>query len=394
MNNTRLALIKQYGFEEKNGEKIERLGWLKIIPFSLIENKLNEFEKLVNGYDNFVFSAMGGSINTIKTLKIINNAENIYTIDSLDPKAMAKLKDLKNPIMIAISKSGTTLETKTLAERWGGKVIWMKDDGGDLSIQFDGKRDIGGRFSSPNTMIFWAPLFLIKNKNIEILKKIYKNFEEKRGEIEEKMWLIGQEMGTRKVEYFHLECHEALETWMIQLFEESLGSKIEDYNPKTIAGRENLEGFTSVKLSDDPMKAMYEAQILVASLAVALRIVFVNQPMVEMYKKLMADSTKSVMVEDVEAKKFDYKFVEVVGYWNFNKIERKEIRRKYEEKYLGKIVFVFEGSDWNHHSLQAAYGNKETLFIILTKKVDIILDKIARATYETLKDKALFEVLT
>ncbi|MCX6656748.1 MAG: hypothetical protein NTY03_16755, partial [Candidatus Bathyarchaeota archaeon] len=72
-------------------------------------------------------------------------------------------------------------------------------------------------------------------------------------------------------------------------------------------------------------------------------------------------------------------------------------------------IFVFTGSDWNHHSYQAASRNKDTLFIILTTSdyehyidgvSEFILEnnintiqKIAYATHQTLHDKAfIFKV--
>jgi len=382
-----LEQIKPFGIEVKGEERNERLGWTKTVPFELIEKGLQKFDELTTGAENFVFSAMGGSINTIKALKKIYDIKNIYTIDSLDPRAMTEIEGLNNPIMIAISKSGTTLETKTLADRWGKKVIWIKDADGDLPIQFDGERDIGGRFSAPNTIIFWAPMYLAVNKDIGKLKEIYERYESKRPEIEEKMWQKGQELAEKNVQYFQLDCNKALETWSTQLFEESLGSKIDGYNPKTVIGKEEIKGFERINFSDDVMEAMYEQQMLVAGLAVKKRIIFVDQPGVENYKNMMKSG-----IEDVELIKkepnFNFKFVEVVNYGYMKNGEREILKKEYQDKYPDKIVLVFEGSDWNHHSYQAAYGNPETLFILIDRTTDPILTKIARATYETLKDRS------
>jgi hypothetical protein len=68
-------------------------------------------------------------------------------------------------------------------------------------------------------------------------------------------------------------------------------------------------------------------------------------------------------------------------------------------------TLVFTGSDWNHHSYQAASKNEDTLFIILTKSdyehdidgvSELILEnnirtiqKIAYATHQTLHERAL-----
>jgi glucose-6-phosphate isomerase len=386
MKQEMLELIKPFGVEVKGEEKNERLGWTKTVPFELIEKELKKFEQLTSGVENFVFSAMGGSINTVKALREIYDIKNIYTIDSLDPRAMAELDSLNNPIMISISKSGTTLETKTLAERWGKKIIWIKDADGDLNIQFDGGKDIGGRFSAPNTIIFWAPMYLAVNKNFDKLKEIYEQYENKRPEIEERMWKKGQELAEKNVQYFQLDCNQALETWATQLIEESLGSKIESYNPKTIVGGEQIQRFERIKLSDNVMEAMYEGQILVASIAVSKKITFVDQAGVENYKNIMKSGVSNIKIENKEAN-FDFNFVEVVNYGYMTSDERENLKKEYQVKYPEKIVLVFEGSDWNHHSYQAAYGNPETLFVLVDRKTDPILTDIAKATYETLKGR-------
>ena len=102
-------------------------------------------------------------------------------------------------------------------------------------------------------------------------------------------------------------------------------------------------------------------------------------------------------------------FIEVVCYWYLPDEQRQAIMDHLREKCPGKTVLVFEGSDWNHHSYQAATMNDETLFVVLTKDrylehVEGIPDEtlqentknlldIAYATYETLKDKAVYLAL-
>lgn len=376
-----------------NDGKSMKLGWIDHQPWELIESQLKKFDALVSGYDNFVFTGMGGSINTTKVLKKIYGGKNIYIIDSLDPKAMEELKDLKNPIMVAISKSGTTLETIILVERWGKEYIWIKDIDGNLPVQVNGKTDIGGRFNAPETMVFWASLFMILNKDLKKMKQMWVDFGNKREEIEKRMWMKGQELAKKGIQYFQIETNPAFEIWIIQVIQESLGSKITKYNPKTIVSESEhrLKGFTLIKFSDNVMEAMYETEILIASIAYAMGICFVNQPEVEKYKKLLNSDFKGLTNKNKKVD-FDFKFVEIVCYWYLTEKEKNKIKAQYQKIYPDKIILVFEGSNWNHHSYQAAYGNKETLYIIASKNVDPILEKIARATYETLKDKALFEV--
>jgi sulfur relay (sulfurtransferase) DsrF/TusC family protein len=75
------------------------------------------------------------------------------------------------------------------------------------------------------------------------------------------------------------------------------------------------------------------------------------------------------------------------------------------------MVFVFIGSDWNHHSYQAAFSDKNTFYVFLllqdydteSKYVSKIslqknvekLKVISKATYVTLQDKSiLFSINT
>lgn len=369
----------------KDGEHM-RMGWVEQTPWNRIEEQLNQFDELTKNYDNFIFTAMGGSINTIKALKKIYNAKNIWTIDSLDPRAQKEMENIENPMVIAISKSGTTRETQVLADRLQKPTIWLKDTNGDMPIQFNESNDIGGRFSAPETMVFWAPLFLIMNKDMEKLKKVWINFREKRNEIVQKIWVKGEELAKKNCQYFQIDTNKALEVWITQLFEESLGSKIEGYFPKTIVSQEKIRGFETIELSNEMTEAMFEAQILVASIAYYKDIVFVNQPSVEKYKKAMRGE---ILDEEIEVEDQPKKIIEIINYGYLKEEEREKLKQTYQEKYPQKIILVFEGSDWNHHSYQAAYGNPETLFILIDRGTDPILTQIARATYETIKGRAI-----
>ncbi|HRS23233.1 MAG TPA: hypothetical protein P5562_03700, partial [Candidatus Woesebacteria bacterium] len=100
------------------------------------------------------------------------------------------------------------------------------------------------------------------------------------------------------------------------------------------------------------------------------------------------------------------KFVEIVCYWHLDKDKRQKIKEIFQRRLPGREILVFEGSDWNHHSLQAAVKDPRTLFEILiyadyseyTNQIQSEMGKnnvetlraIAYSTYKSLKDKALF----
>ena len=63
-------LFRDIGFEGKN----PRLGWVIPPTWEIIEEFLNRFLnlKLVKGKTNFIFSGMGGWINSIKAITVVH----------------------------------------------------------------------------------------------------------------------------------------------------------------------------------------------------------------------------------------------------------------------------------------------------------------------------------
>ena len=99
----------------------------------------------------------------------------------------------------------------------------------------------------------------------------------------------------------------------------------------------------------------------------------------------------------------------MVCYWHLKEERRNHLKQTLQAAFPDEQIFVFLGSDWNHHSYQAASWNEDTVFILLPKcdyekqvegisvqtlrKNNDTLRTIAYATYETLSEKAeYFEV--
>ncbi len=222
---------------------------------------------------------------------------------------------------------------------------------------------------------------------------------------------------------------QALDTWIIQLFEESLGSKKDGFYPRTIVVADKSavpEDFTPVEFqlpTDDPLLRMmaltYLLEVFVADISRRKEINFVNQPQVELYKKKtrelmgrelmpLAPIEIGTLKDRIQSRlkvKPETRFIDVVLYGEVSGETLERIRGELQERFKGQLVQVFIGSDWNHHSYQAAVQDPNTLFVILTKDyvTDIegfdrrqaqenlhTLKVIAEATYETLKDKAIY----
>jgi len=438
----------------------ERLGWVKTLPFSQIKVSLESAVPLFEGKENFIFVGMGGSINGIKPLIALFREKTFYTLDSLDPKAIAEVVDriesLEKTMVIAISKSGTTKETQLLSlalreifsnrlgkDSWISNFLWVSDPdsfekldslgwkgANKVPIQFDQASDIGGRFAAPHTLIFFLPMFLLLNEDFSKLKDCYDSFVKLKSKIHEKAYLASCDCKGRKDAYFSPvidgELNESFSSWVVQLFQESLGSKLKDLPVKTLTNIVEDEMFFPLELGlkiDNPLVSlisqMYFFQVFIAYYSAQRKINFVSQGFVEKYKQQMrmledkgqkAASGKEVNLEEAisQVKKLirpEYRFLEVVLYF-YPKPETKEsIRKAFSLSLPESRVLVFIGSDWNHQSYQAAFGSKDTFYLLLTassyefaladvskatlaKNIET-LKVIAEATHLTIKDKSL-----
>jgi len=185
------------------------------------------------------------------------------------------------------------------------------------------------------------------------------------------------------------------------------------------------EGFLPVALdiSDENhflylMALMYFLQLFTAIYAAEKEINFVNQPCVESYKQTMRQllcQPVKIPIQVDMARLMDeiaaeitsgQSFIEIVLYCDPPQGLIEDMKNQLKETFPAKLPLIFLGSDWNHHSYQAAFGDTTTLYVILgrneyTKDVPPfdagILDeniatlrRISEATYRTLQDHALY----
>jgi hypothetical protein len=458
-------LYRAIGFENDDS----RLGWVNPPAWRDVEGVLRNFLNLRagKGKTQFIFSGMGGSINAIKALNNTVKKESdikIYTIDSLDPAAMARIlssiDDLSEILVVGISKSGTTEETLTLLSTLREKLqaqgldyhdhfLWLTDlpqgrakieNAGwagveILPIQTNGRTDIGGRFSAPHTTIFLIPLLLLLGKDMGRMKTLWSEYVQSRNRLFFEPTKKAHEFAEKDIRFFAIVLEKdlcALNTWAIQLFQESLGSKVNGFNPKTVVDLEELpDDFEPVDFqiaSPEPvlrmMLRMYLLEVFVAVFAYYRGINFVTQPEVDVYKRKMKEAsaqniprtekvTERELVERTRGllqSNVAKRFLEVICYWQLEEDERSHFSRFLRAAFPEKEILVFAGSDWNHHSYQAASKNDETFFLILIKdsyeqEIEGISDDtlqrnvrtlktIAYATYSTLIHKSgFFKVL-
>ena len=445
-----------------DGDK-SRMGWVKPAPFSLIKQSLEKILPVLEGKEAFIFIGMGGSINGIKPLLSLWGSKKYYTLENLDPRAVsslsAKIKDFTKALVIPISKSGTTKETQLLSltlkelftrklgRAWEKNFLCLSDPQAfdklnslgwqeitKLAIQFDSGGDIGGRFSSPNTLIFFLPLFLLLEKDFNRLEKIYNLFLKLEDKIRDEAYQKAFASKDKPKAYFaplvSSALGESFSSWIIQLFQESLGSKSQELEVKTIPNLKSNEQFYPLQLDleikDKTVKLMaqmYFFQMFIAYYSALKKINFVSQSYVEEYKHKMRQlegeenkksefkrETLNSLVQKVEPRLTEQLlFIEVVLYFYPKPGEEKAIKASLDKAFPDKQVLVFIGSDWNHQSYQAAFAAKDTFYILLVadkyeKAVTSLSEEItarnvgalkliAEATYLTLKDKAILAAI-
>lgn len=442
--------FKKSGFDGSR----ERLGWAKVAQWEQVEKAVKVFLDFAEGKEEFIFVGMGGSANGIKTLIELSRTDNIYALDSLDPAAfddvLQSVKDIRKTLVVPISKSGTTKETQLISNAlrnvfgsdydknflWIGdpeacdnldKLGWEKAD--KINIQVDGGSDVGGRFSSPQTLVFLAPLALILDRDTGDLKKLWSQFSDSAPSLldaaAEEALKYKDSRDIRLCVQTRKDILEGFSNWVIQLFQESIGSKDEKIFVKTLVTQSGIdvEGFSSVSMDDSAeayvyvMKYMYFLQLLCGFIGYVKDICFVDQPYVEVYKKELKnlegqsiDAPETLNIDSLigrikEKITPEMEFIDVVLFYHAGREEMEKIRSAIGKACCKKTVTVFIGSDWNHHSYQAAFGDRKTLFVIadrseysIAKSIDRkdadkclnTLKAISFATYKTIASKSVY----
>ena len=188
--NPKIARIGFDAQENRLGWTLANLNWI-LGNYRVVEGLLEDAQKIRENFKYAVFCGMGGSGLTVQLVKDTfgETKVTIYSLRTTDPKAIKDILDeitviegslekaLEKTLVIAISKSGTTIETvshkkyfEALYKKFGidiKKHLWVITDKGSpmdtgdyqqKEIQLNGQGDIGGRFTAPATSIFLLPL--------------------------------------------------------------------------------------------------------------------------------------------------------------------------------------------------------------------------------------------
>ena len=371
--NPKIARIGFDGKENRLGWTLANLNWI-LGNYRLVESLLEDAQKIRDNFKYAVFCGMGGSGLTVQLVKDTfgESGVTIYSLRTTDPKAIKDILDeitaiegslekaLEKILVIAISKSGTTIETvshkKYFEELYNKsgidikKHLWVLTDKGSpmdtgdykqREIQLNGRGDIGGRFTAPATNIFLLPLAIAAAQKVRTVLETAKSMNDF-ADIKQDTFLklgaylyhMAADEGKDKLTMLMPDELKDIPMWAEQLVEESLGKDgkgislfyAEKLSPKELRpARENDRVFFRINIGgrktspelwnyltankypvfeidikdlDSIGGIMLGLQRAVAAIGYLWDICFVDQPAVEGYKK----ATKEVMKIGGEAK--------------------------------------------------------------------------------------------
>lgn len=377
-----------------------RLGWVEPPPWKHIERALDRAfcTRALRDKRQFIFCGTGGWIHSVRMVaEETGPSQNVVqTLYSLDPAALVSLLAnnlaLDKTALLGLSASGNTLETRLLIDTLQELLIsaglhvpdhllWLSAKlARSLPLTVDGFETIGALFSAPFTLAFLLPVALLAG--MQKTRRYFESFLALREQAVEEA--VGQALDldvSQKLLYLDTGgTSDPLDCWILQLARQSICGKSASFNPKILVGGESPDNFTRINLKIvadvDPIVAKmltcHAAQFFFAAVAWRHDIAFVQHDNVNRYKRLINETPKSSLTNaDLEAvqqkidavlRKNGRSFLEMVVYAPLTKQLRSTLRQSHGSL-TGRHCEVYEGSDWNHHSYQAAAESGDTAYV-------------------------------
>jgi len=375
----------------------------------------------------------------------------VETIHSLDPRALAPLVDAvghaQSTTFVGISESRTTLETELLMDTFAefarsmganpvDHLLWLSPTQGPDVRSVDPAITPavrpGALFGAPLTLAFLLPLRLVAGH--AQTKRYYESFLAAREVALNAMVERALEIDITSIGglYFFVDpalVNDSLRRWLLQLGRQALSSKVAGFQPKVLVGSAPPAEFeiidTTAGLDGPPaviaMLAMHAVQHFIAVLCYRIGAPFATHRAVRSYKRILPalleraqpPAPEELGANDIEqlersligslSRSLQRRFAEIVIYRSLDALTARRLEERLTQT-LSRPCHVFEGSDWNHHSYQAAWADSETDYAIIDSPAlpepiaglcqDILdrnvraLSAIANATRATLRANA------
>ena len=225
------------------GDEAQWLGWLDE-PARMRErvHELMEFGARVDA-DDVVLLGMGGSSLAPEVMRRLFGAERFHVLDTTHPAAVRRLEaaiEIERTLFLAASKSGTTIETRSHVDYFGGRgarFAAITDPGSPLAELsedvFYGEPTIGGRYSALSVFGI-LPAVLMGIDAMRLLDRAE--------EMREACWLEegnpGLELGLELARTPFLHVSGDFGLWVEQLLAESTGKDGKGIVPVQVGGEE------------------------------------------------------------------------------------------------------------------------------------------------------------
>ncbi len=225
--------------------------------FEVLDEDISELEKFVaeqKPLPQTVVLGIGGSALGAKMLRDALGGHNLAILDTIDPVAVASIKNFPQTRFIVISKSGTTLETKKLLDYFWEKVphenfivvterasaLWKWAESQNVPA-VPMPTNIGGRFSVLTTVGILPGLFagIDMKRVLEGAKPMRDKFLSSSEEENLPFRLasaIVQSQKSQLVHFPYIALCKAMGDWWKQLIAESTGKEEKGYTPISAIG--------------------------------------------------------------------------------------------------------------------------------------------------------------
>lgn len=370
-----------------------RLGWVCPPPWRTVERSLAPVLDALHVPARrrvLVLGTGGWSFAARALAQLAPSAEPgpVACLDSLDPAAIEQARRSAPGAYLAVSGSGGTLETRTLADLLPSlcpaPVIWLRDHGAPphaYPLSPRGVADHVAMLGAPLSLAFLVPAALT---DAGALADAYTRLSERYHDL-----ALGAAERATQTEASgapHVRiaapawAREGLRTWLLQLGRQVLCGKNPAYQPWVDVVRAP-DPSCALDLTDAPaslaglMEAMYRAGIFVACLALRAGLRPVEHANVAAYKRLLAAPETAApfparpirmapagvprFAADWLAGRPDLRRLHVVRYGG-----RPRLRATALSAALGLPCEVHTGSAWNHHSYQAVYSDAGTAVLV------------------------------
>jgi glucose-6-phosphate isomerase len=306
-------------------------------------------KKIYKKFNDIVIIGMGGSImgaDAIHSFLKHKIKKNILFLDNLDEFQFKKLKKLKKPLFLIISKSGDTIETLTnlslikkvtfskkntiiITERKNNALMEFSKKN-NINI-IDHKNYIGGRYSVLSE-VGMIPAFLMGLKIINFKKNLNLLFKEKKKLLQTNVSNLSQIYLSKKINsiiFFNYDKRLIkFSYWCQQLIAESLGKKKLGLLPIVSIGPKDHHSLLQLYLDGPKDKIFY-----IMSAKSSLNLITENNYFGKKYNHINKKKLSKIILSQKNA------FIKEL---NNKKIPFREIHiNKFDEETIGELFGYF-----------------------------------------------------